>query len=590
MLNSKWKNILTKVSFIYQPIVNIKTGKTYGVEVYLRDFKKAGGFYSILNFFDEAYSDGVLYQVDLELRTKVLKEFNTIKNKNFRLFYNIDHRIMNLPDFIKGNTDEIFQNLNMDKNLIYFEVSEKASLKDPTIVNNLLSRYKQEGFNVVVDNFASGISGLQLLYYPNCDFIKLDRLFINNISKDIKKRLFFSSIINMAHAMNIKVIASCVETIEEYYVCKDLGVDFIQGHFIEIETSIDKIHTSYKKIKDLYKNDKRDDNSNTISKNKIEKIKSLKENSTLEELFIYFKKNPDNHFAPIVDSFDTLLGAVYEKDIKKLSYSQYGMSLAKNSNIQSGVKKYMKNVVSAEITWSVDKILDIYNLTQFDKSGIFITKNNEYYGFVDLNSLLEISYYRNIQMARDQNPLTKLPGNTQIETYISETLSNKDIQNCHFVYFDFNDFKPFNDTYGFRQGDRAISLFADILKKEFLNNEKAFVGHVGGDDFFVGLESMEYEKAYKIIADIQSKFAFEASSLYNKEDRAKGFIQMKDRFGNVRKFPLLAVASAIVEIDNKIEKKEFDGVLSVIKKSSKLCDVPVAISLLKDTFIKDDNV
>lgn len=581
MLSSHWKDIISKVSFEYQPIVNIKTGKTYGVEVFLRNFQKAGGFYSIYNFFDEAYSDGVLYQVDLELRTKILQEFNTLKKKNIRLFYNLDYRIMNLPDFIKGNTDEIFVSLKMDKNLIYFEVSEKASLKDPTIVNNLLSRYKQEGFNVVIDNFASGISGLQLLYYPNCDFIKLDRLFINNIAKDIKKRLFFSSIINMAHVMNIKVIATCVETIEEYYVCKDLGVDFIQGYYIETATSINKIDSVYKKIKELYKNDKRDDNSNTISKSKIEKIKPLNEEATLEELFLYFRKNSNNHFAPIVDSFNTLLGAVYEKDIKKLSYSQYGMSLAKNSNIHSNIKKYMKDVVSAEITWSVDKVLDIYNLTQFDKSGIFITKNNEYFGFVDLNSLLEISYYRNIQIARDQNPLTKLPGNTQIETYISEVLENEDIKNCHLVYFDFNDFKPFNDSYGFRQGDRAISLFADILKKNFSSNENFFVGHVGGDDFFVGLKDIEYEKAYSIISKVQNDFSFEASSLYNKEDRAKGFIQTKDRFSNTRKFPLLGVAAAIVEIEQKMDKKEFDDILGIIKKSSKNSQVPVGVSLLK---------
>lgn len=581
MINSKWNKILSKVTFCYQPIVNIKSGKTYGVEVFLRDFKESGGFYSIINFFDEAYSDGVLYQVDLHLRNKVLKEFSSTKIENLRLFYNLDYRIMSMPDFTKGNTDEMFTNLKMDKNLIFFEISERASLKDPMIVNNLLTRYKQEGFRVVVDNFASGISGFQLLYYPNCDFIKLDRLFINNISKDIKKRLFFSSIINMAHIMNIKVIASCVETIDEYYVCKDLGVDFIQGFFIDVPKQIDLVDDVYRKVKDLYKSDKRDGEANIIPKNKIDKITPLNIDASLEELFLYFKKNPDNHFAPIIDSYNNLLGAVFEKDIKVMSYSQYGMSLAKNTNIQSGLRRYMKDVVNVEITWSIDKVLDIYNTTNFDKTGIFITKNNEYYGFVDLNTLLELSYYRNIQMARDQNPLTKLPGNSQIEKYLNDVLSDDQSKVCQIVYFDFNDFKPFNDNYGFRQGDRAISVFADILKKEFLNKNDTFIGHVGGDDFFAGLGDCSYEEAFKIIHRIQKNFAFEASSLYSKEDRAKGFIQTKDRFGSVRKFPLLGVAAAIIEINGRVDKKDFDDILGIAKKTSKMFDYPVGVSLFK---------
>ncbi len=587
MINSKWNNIISKVSFSYQPIVNIKTGKTYGVEVFLRGFKEAGGFYSIINFFDEAYSDGVLYQLDLEIRLKVLKEFSNFNIANLRLFYNIDYRIMNMPDFTGGNTAEMFSNLNLDKNLIFFEISEKSSLKDPSIIRNLSTRYKQEGYNVVLDNFATGVSGFQLLYYPNCDFIKLDRMFINNIAKDIKKRLFFSSIINMAHIMNIKVIASCVETLEEYYVCKDLGVDFIQGNFVhEPQNNYQKIESSYKDIKELYRSDKRSDNSNTISKDKIERIKALELDSTLEELFLYFKVNPENHFVPIVDSYNSLLGVVYEKDIKKMSYSQYGMSLAKNVNMESSVKKYMKNVVSAEITWSVDKVLDIYNLTQFDKTGIFITKNNEYYGFVDLNNLLELSYFRNIQMARDQNPLTKLPGNSQIEKYINKAFSDESKKSYFIVYFDFNDFKPFNDSYGFRQGDRAISIFADILKKQLMGKKESFIGHIGGDDFFVGMSDYEFEKVYSIISEIQIAFSHEASSLYSSKDRENGYIRMKDRFGNVRKFSLLAVAAAIIEINSEITKRDFDEILNVAKKSAKSSPSPIAISLLKGTNIE----
>ena len=579
MINKKWDKILSKIDFAFQPIANIKSGRTYGVEIFLRDFKIAGEFYSIANFFDEAYNDGVLYKVDLEIRLLVLKKFKNIDIQNLRLFYNLDYRILNMPDFTAGNTSEIFDALKLDTNLIYFEISETSSLKDPNAIRNLSTRYKQEGYNVVLDNFATGISGFQLLYYPNCDFIKLDRMFIDNIGKDIKKRLFFSSIINMAHIMNIKVIASCVETIEEYYVCKDLGVDFIQGFFVQKPTKeYQKITTNYKHIKELYKNDKRNDSANSITKDKIKKIDSLGVNSTLEELFGYFKENPTNHFAPIVDSTNSLLGVVYEKDIKKLSYSPFGMSLAKNASMDASIEKYMKGVISAEITWSVDKVLDIYNTTAFDKTGVFITKNNEYFGFVDLNNLLELSYLRNVEIARDQNPLTKLPGNSQIESYLNTVFTNKNKNIYHIVYFDFNDFKPFNDLYGFRQGDRAILMFANILKRESSSDD--FIAHIGGDDFFIGFKNKDYEIVYETINKIQQLFRNEAKELYSKEDQEKNHIETKDRFGISRKFKLLGICSAIVQITEKTNKNNFDLELGKIKKDSKKIDIPLCVAIL----------
>ena len=585
MLNPKWAQIVKEINFAFQPIVNIKSGKTYGVEVLLRNFKEAGGFYSIANFFDEAYNDGVLYQVDLSLRLKMLKKYSKIDIENVRLFYNIDYRIMNMPDFTIGNTQEIFEHLKLDKGLIYFEISEKISLKDPNSVRNLANRYKQEGYGIAIDNFASGVSGFQLLYYPNSDFIKLDRLFISDISKDTRKRLFLSSIINMAHIVNIKVIASQVENIEEYYVCKDLGVDFIQGFFIQKPTlDTYEIESSSKSIKELYKNDQRDNSSNIIDKQKITKLKALNINSSMEELFIYFRENPENHFAPIVDNFNNLLGAVYEKDIKNMSYSQFGMSLARNANMELSIKKFSKDVVSAEITWSVDKILDIYNITQLDKSGIFITKNNEYFGFVNLNNLLEFSYYRNIEIARDQNPLTKLPGNSEIENFLAKVFDEKREETYYIVYFDFNDFKPFNDSYGFRQGDRAILIFSSILKKE-LSKENIFLGHIGGDDFFVGFENTTYDDVYKIISKVQKDFRDEVSSLYSQKDRSNGYLKTKDRFGETRHFKLLAVAAAILEINANVTKQDFDEILHTAKKSSKLASEPLGFSILETKVI-----
>ena len=87
--------------------------------------------------------------------------------------------------------------------------------------------------------------------------------------------------------------------------------------------------------------------------------------------------------------------------------------------------KYLKPIISVEISWGIDKILEMYNLNSKNSLGIFITQSNKYRGFINLNSLLTLSYKRNVEIATNQNPLTKLLGNNQIEKFIQKKLLRK---------------------------------------------------------------------------------------------------------------------------------------------------------------------
>ena len=576
MLDKKWSNIVAKVDFAFQPIVNVKSGNLFAVEALLRNFKEAGNFHSIYNLFDDAFHEGVLYQLDLELRHKALKKFAKLDIPNIQLFYNLDHRLMYMPDFSNGNTALILEKLELDKKSICFELSERGTLRDPSTITTMVNRYKQEGYDIAIDDFGTGVAGLQLLYYAEANFIKIDRFFINNIQSDAKKRLFCSSIINMAHIMGMRVIAEGIESKEEYYTCKDLGVDLLQGYFIQKpKIELEKIKTKYEDIAELFKNDRRFFSTNLLDKGKIELIKPLQDNTSLHDLFLYFKENPENSFVPIIDSLNTLCGVIYEKDIKKISYSQFGIALAKNDNDNTKIQRFIKHTVSAEITWGVDKILEIYNMNKYNSNGIYITKNNKYFGFLSVNDLLDISYNRNLEMAEDQNPLTKLPGNKKIEEYLLNAFSSS--KTFYIVYFDFNDFKPFNDYYGFRQGDRAILLFATLLKAQSKKNN--FIAHIGGDDFFLGFSDIEYEEVYKTIDKIQKSFINKVKELYSKTDQENGYIKAKDRFGIDRKFNLLGVAAAIVSISKNMKKDNFDLMLGQIKKDSKKVKTPLGVSI-----------
>ena len=569
-----WDEIIDKLDYAFQPIIYAQSGKLYAVEALLRNVQDIPNITTIDDLFDLVFSNDYLYEFDLLLREKAIKKFANINIPNLKLFYNLDNRIIYNKNYSSGNTQKILTKYNLSKDKIIFELSEKGTSIEQNALSTMLQRYKQSGYSIAIDDFGIGVSGLKLLYFSEANIIKIDRFFISNIDQDSKKKLFCSSIIDMAHIMGMQVIAEGVETQKEFYTCKDIGADFIQGFLVQKPTkNINEIKPIYNDISNLILDDKREDQNKFIDEQFIDKIEPLPVNSSLYDIILHFKKNTEHNFVPIVDEFKYFLGIIYESDIKKISYSQYGLSLAQNQNFSTTLLKYLKPALSVEISWGIDKILEMYNLNFQNSLGIFITNSDKYLGFINLNSLLTMSYKRNIEIATNQSPLTKLPGNNQIEKFIANSFRNIQINTTHIIYFDFNDFKPFNDIYGFRQGDRAILIFSELLQKRYPKN--SFIAHIGGDDFFVGLTDFTFEDVFELTLDIQNEFKYSAKNLYSNEDKELGYIVSKDRFGTTRNFNLLSVSCAIVEINCKSNILNFDDTLNIMKKESKSSKEPV---------------
>jgi diguanylate cyclase (GGDEF)-like protein len=208
--------------------------------------------------------------------------------------------------------------------------------------------------------------------------------------------------------------------------------------------------------------------------------------------------------------------------------------------------------------------------------------NLKYKGFLNARSLLKVLNEKNLAIARDQNPLTKLPGNTLIHKYVSEAMLETDTP-YFFVYFDFDNFKPYNDTYGFRQGDRVILLFSEILKSR-AQNLYGFAGHIGGDDFFMGVKSMELKKVYSKVQKLVRRFENDVSSFYDSEAIEKRCILARDREGRKVCYPLLTVSAVILELPaprsyvysvEEIGKKMADRKKTAKNSADKICVVRV---------------
>lgn len=141
----------------------------------------------------------------------------------------------------------------------------------------------------------------------------------------------------------------------------------------------------------------------------------------------------------------------------------------------------------------------------------------------------------------DCNPLTRLPGNPSIQARVEAEISSN--HPFAVLYCDLNNFKSFNDKYGFEAGDRVLKQTAEILVRAAQQDPNAFVGHIGGDDFII---VCAFDKAEGIAKEITTRIDEVAPSFYNEEDRTQGFMQARNRKGELEKFNFLAMGIGIV--------------------------------------------
>ena len=170
-----------------------------------------------------------------------------------------------------------------------------------------------------------------------------------------------------------------------------------------------------------------------------------------------------------------------------------------------------------------------------------------YYTVKNLARLLETN--------RRVSPLTGLPGNVQIHSELRKRILNK--EDFSVFYFDLDNFKAYNDVYGFLKGDRIIQYTANLIMDEIhADGGTGFVGHVGGDDF---IAIVPYTNIESLCQKMIVKFDKKVGDFFTEEDVKKGYIEIANRRGIIEKFPLTSLSIAVVVVD----KDRFKNILEI---------------------------
>jgi GGDEF domain-containing protein len=435
-----------------------------------------------------------------------------------------------------------------------------------------MSHYRHEGFCVAIDDFGIGQSGYKMLYHTTPNIIKIDRFFLSDVDSDPKKKLLARQMVQLSTLMGCRVIAEGIETQAEFLVCKEIGCHLIQGYFIQRPTCIcGELLLKYEHINLISLDEKRISGDQAIIRKRLEILKAVSISDSMETLLGEFNSNPELFLVPIIDNQRSPMGIIHEHRLKSIIYSPFGQSLIKNSSSNFSIlETYLDIIPIVDVTMPLETIVELFSLHQ-NAPGVLVMESSKYIGYLSARVLIEAVHERNLIRARDQNPLSRLPGNFMINEHIAQAFDSKRAN--AFCYFDFDHFKPYNDYYGFRNGDRVIVLFAELMHKIFLN--EYFIGHIGGDDFFAGTpiknEAM-FEEFCTRTRHLIHQFGEDVREFYSPEDCEKGCITTEDREGKSRVFDLLAVSAVIVyrgHASSISSAEQLQKVFAVEKKNAK---------------------
>jgi diguanylate cyclase (GGDEF)-like protein len=186
---------------------------------------------------------------------------------------------------------------------------------------------------------------------------------------------------------------------------------------------------------------------------------------------------------------------------------------------------------------------------------------------MELQARIEMHLRRYLRDA-DMSPITELPGNKAIEDALVDRIETG--RKFALLYVDLDDFKAFNDYYGFTAGSEVIRMTGDVLASalQLHHSGDDFLGHVGGDDFVV---LTPIESAEAVSRDIIRLFDEGIRSHYSPEDLAKGYIVSIDRRGYVMKFPVMTISISIVHNEHRqlTDPQQIGRIAAELKKYAK---------------------
>ena len=546
-----------------QPIVDVNSGVVHGVEALIRGHERLGHA-TPFDLLDHFVDVGLIVELEEILAVKAVDAFLAARRARLgadvRLFLNVDGRALaDLAPLVLERAVRLIADAGLPPSALCVEISERYERFSAAHIDFSIHRLRDLGVKFAADDFGQGHSELKLLFDNAVDYVKIDKYFISGVDGSDRRKVFLSNMCRFAHVMGARVIAEGVETLQEFEACRTLGCDMIQGWFVDHPQLDPKAllptyaHLAEAGARPQWQRGE-ESRGDSVIRSVMTRIPSVLETASIDEVIELFRAHSTAEVCVVVDKAGEPFGTIRHLTLRPLVYNRYGRDLLRNAGLGNSLRSFITACPSADVGLAATEVLDLF-MAHAAANGVIVTSGGKYLGFLTADALLKLANARYLEEALDRNPLTRLPGNTMVAARIATLLAECGASRrtrC-LCYFDFDNFKPFNDSKGFRQGDRAIKLFAEAIQRRFGKDPGAFFGHLGGDDFVAVFESPEPDALRRALAESLEEFAATVAGFYTEAERRQGWIECKDRFGAIRRFPLLRCSVAVVEFPPAVE-------------------------------------
>ncbi|MFS0674163.1 GGDEF domain-containing protein [Ornithinibacillus sp. 179-J 7C1 HS] len=267
----------------------------------------------------------------------------------------------------------------------------------------------------------------------------------------------------------------------------------------------------------------------------------VKPSTKCEEVYSIFENNPSLE-GIVVEVDNNPIGIVMRTYFFQKLSTKYGFDLFMNRSIDLVMSKELLTVDRSLALTEVSPLaMNRKQENLYDY--VIVTSKGKLHGVVSIRELVNKLSEVQINIAKYSNPLSGLPGNHIIDETLNEVLT---YEKYTVLYIDLDSFKEFNDTYGFKEGDGVIKETATIIKSIIMKEDDnlAFVGHIGGDDFIAAVPYFEHEELCHLII---SRFDEYIKRFYSEEDIQRGYVKAYSRQGKWENIPLLSISIAVIQ-------------------------------------------
>lgn len=534
LLKDSLEDLISKeaIHTVLQPIIDLRHNEALGYEALTRGhpghlLQRPDLMFQAANQFER------IPELEMLCIRSALRHFASLQISGL-LFINICPQT--LLTYATDLEDSILhlQESGLTPGDIVLEISERFPIEDGKLFISIIGRLKALGFGIAIDDLGAGYSGLKLWSEIQPDYVKIDRHFIDRIDQDTVKQAFVTSVVHLSQQLNCDIIAEGIEQTGEVNLLRSLGIHTGQGFLLGRPASRPEVCIPEK-----------DPLPVAISSQALEQpigslchpVRTISPGMNLLDAENLFKRMPQLMSIPVLEN-QRPVGLLHRRRILEMFALPYGRALYERKTVRHAMQQNPLIVDQSMNLEAVSKIMTD-DEDHYLRQHLIITHQSNYVGLVNTKDLLKRITDNQIQKARYANPLTMLPGNVPIDEYTARLIRQN--KSFSLLYADLNYFKPFNDHYGYRQGDNVLRWLGKLLQN--YAGPQTFVGHIGGDDFLLITEEEEIALLCNSILDVFNK---EVVNFHSADDWQRGHIPGTDRAGNACTLPLLGLAIGVV--------------------------------------------